>query len=170
MTGPPTATHALASALAMAHRRDRAPHAALRHPVFWVALVVLALNDHVRKGAGLLPGPVTGKLSDFAGLVVAPIVLAGLSSARTRWSVASCTAAVGVVFTAINVSEPAAAWVESGMAWMGWRVWTDPTDLVALPSLGLASWLLMRRTPSTSTDRRDRCPFPTDPDSSPTSA
>ncbi|WP_156325293.1 hypothetical protein [Nonomuraea sp. SBT364] len=35
-----------------------------------VAALVLLLNDHLLKHAW--PGPVTGKLSDVAGLVVAP--------------------------------------------------------------------------------------------------
>ena len=47
---------------------------ALGHPLSVAALVLLALNDHVLKQAW--PGFVTGKLSDVAGLVVAPLVLA----------------------------------------------------------------------------------------------
>ncbi len=45
-------------------------HAWLSHPVTVVAALVLLLNDHLLKHAW--PGPVTGKLSDVAGLVVAP--------------------------------------------------------------------------------------------------
>ena len=40
----------------------------LGRPWFFVAVVVLALNDHVFKSAW--PGWVTGKLSDVAGVVV----------------------------------------------------------------------------------------------------
>ena len=47
---------------------------ALAHPLAVGSLVLLALNDHVLKQAW--PGWVTGKLSDLAGLVVAPLVLA----------------------------------------------------------------------------------------------
>ena len=43
---------------------------ALASPVAVVSLVLLVLNDHVLKQAW--PGVVTGKLSDVAGLVVAP--------------------------------------------------------------------------------------------------
>ena len=53
------------------------PHQAVRalaSPGFVLALVVLVLNDHVLKQA--YPGWVTGKLSDVAGLVVAPLLLA----------------------------------------------------------------------------------------------
>jgi hypothetical protein len=54
------------------------PRAGLAHPAWWLALALLALNDHVLKGAGLLPAWLTGKLSDVAGLVVAPVLLAAL--------------------------------------------------------------------------------------------
>jgi hypothetical protein len=49
-----------------------------RHPLVWTAFVLLLLNDHVLKGSGLLPGDVTGKLSDFAWLIVAPAFAAAL--------------------------------------------------------------------------------------------
>ena len=38
------------------------PWRGLTHPAWWVCLALLLLNDHVLKGAGLLPGVVTGKL------------------------------------------------------------------------------------------------------------
>src|SRR5687767_7289813 len=46
----------------------------LVHPTTLIATVLLAVNDHVLKAA--YPGPFTGKLSDAAGLVVAPPLLA----------------------------------------------------------------------------------------------
>src|SRR5574341_981347 len=48
----------------------------LGHPVTVLAIGVMAVNDHVLKAVA--PGLVTGKLSDVAGLVVAPPLLAGL--------------------------------------------------------------------------------------------
>ena len=33
---------------------------ALRHPLWWSALAILLLNDHLLKGAGLVPGWLTG--------------------------------------------------------------------------------------------------------------
>lgn len=66
---------------------------------WWVALSVLALNDHVLKGSGLLPGVVTGKLSDFAGLIVAPILgctALGLRSERGRLALFGVVALAGV--------------------------------------------------------------------------
>jgi hypothetical protein len=57
-------------------RPELHPARALLTPTWLLALVVLALNDHLLKGAGLLPGAVTGKLSDLAGMLVAPVLLA----------------------------------------------------------------------------------------------
>jgi hypothetical protein len=107
------------------------------------ALALLLLNDHVLKGSGWLPGVVTGKLSDFAGLIVAPVLaavlvaLAGLRGRRARFV---CFAAVSAVFAAIKLSSEAARAFESALASVGLpsRVWSDPTDLVALGVLPLA--------------------------------
>ena len=52
------------------------PIDAIRHPLWWLMLVVLVVNDFVLKGSGLLPSIITGKLSDFAGLMVFPLLLA----------------------------------------------------------------------------------------------
>lgn len=58
------------------------PGGALVHPVPLVAIAVLVVNDHVLKGRA--PGLVTGKLSDFAGLVFFPLLLEALvEGART---------------------------------------------------------------------------------------
>jgi len=112
---------------------------AASRPLFWVALALLALNDHVLKGAGVLPGELTGKLSDFAGLVVAPIVLAALVGARSLGSRALCLLAVGAGFSVINLFPPVALAVEGAIPW---SITVDPSDLVALPALGAAWWLM----------------------------
>lgn len=119
-------------------RRSREALAPLAHPVFWGALVVLALNDHVLKGAGILPGVVTGKLSDFAGLIVAPVLLAALIPRRLV-----AFALITIPFALIKMSPLFAAFAEEGMALVGieWRIWVDPTDLVALLSLPVAWWV-----------------------------
>ena len=51
------------------------PADALLHPLALAALVLLILNDHLLKD--LAPGPLTGKLSDVAGLVVLPLIILG---------------------------------------------------------------------------------------------
>lgn len=107
---------------------------------FVVALVTLLANDHVLKGSGWLPGWVTGKLSDFAGLYVAALLLAVLARAHSRWSRALCCLAVGAGFSAINLWPGAAELYTTVLQVIGIRarVWLDPTDLVALPVLAVA--------------------------------
>jgi hypothetical protein len=107
------------------------------------ALALLLLNDHVLKRSGWLPGAVTGKLSDFAGLVVAPVlvaVLAALAGCRGPRVRIVCFVAVSAMFTAIKLSVDAAEGFDRALAFAGLRsrVWSDPTDLVALGVLPLA--------------------------------
>ena len=54
----------------------------LRSPVFWLALIVLIVNDAWLKQ--LFPGVVTGKLSDLAGLFCVPAALATMFRLRKR--------------------------------------------------------------------------------------
>jgi cysteine-rich repeat protein len=124
-------------------RASLVPARALVHPAWWIALAVLALNDHVLKRGGLLPGVVTGKLSDLAGMLVAPALLALCVRARSRRALALCHLAIGAVFAAIKLSPAAAtAWAAfMGLVWQRWTIVVDPTDLIALPLL-LASYRL----------------------------
>lgn len=117
--------------------RRLAPRGALLHPVWLGALLLMALNDHFLKGSGLLPGVITGKLSDFAGLMVAPLLLAVLVRVRGRSAWAAAHVAVGVVFAGIQLSVPFADGWSSLMGLVGfpWTITCDPTDLVALPVL-----------------------------------
>ena len=108
------------------------PSRALLHPLWLSALVVLVVNDHVAKGAGLLPELVTGKASDFAGLLVAQVVLAVLVRARSRRGLARVSLVLGVVFAAIKTSPWASALYERLLAFAHATNMVDPTDLVAL--------------------------------------
>lgn len=122
----------------LSRRSELHPERALVTPVWLAALVVLALNDHLLKGSGLLPGAITGKLSDFAGMIVAPVLLAAVLRVRTRRGLALCCAAVGAVFAGINVSPAIAdAWSWLMSFAIPWHITVDPTDLVALPALAL---------------------------------
>ena len=109
--------------------------AALGHPIFLGALLLLILNDHLFKA--LWYGSFwTGKLSDVAWLVVAPVVLGvvlgWLRVPAARWVALATTAAV---FTTLQLWPPLGdAWV----AWMGGAHVADAADLVTLPALGLA--------------------------------
>ncbi len=117
-----------------------APRRALLHPLFLGALAALATNDHFLKGSGLLPAAVTGKLSDFAGLLVAPVLLAALLSARSRPAFAACHIVVGGVFSAIQLSHGAAnTWSAlMGLVGVPWAITSDPTDLIALSVLPIS--------------------------------
>jgi hypothetical protein len=121
---------------------------AFAHPLYWVALGLLLVNDHVLKGAGIAPDWLTGKLSDFAGLIVAPPVLAaallGLFGARRATLIAvAAPVAVGVGFAAIKLDATAAHHAEQLFRALGVasRIWLDPTDLFALAVLPFAAML-----------------------------
>jgi len=134
------------------------PSRALLHPLWLGSLALLVLNDHVLKGASLVPDAFTGKLSDFAGLVVAPLLLAALLSVRTRRGWARCHVAVGAGFSAIQLSAFAAEQWSATMAAIGfpWFITRDATDLIALPALALSFWVLRgaMQTPIESSARR----------------
>jgi hypothetical protein len=152
-------------------------------PVFWGALALLALNDHVLKGSRMAPAALTGKLSDVAGLLVAPLVLAWLLRIRTRRGWAAVHAAVGLGFALVQ-AEPVARGLEElarGLG-VGARLWADPSDLLALPALalsharfgparrtappplahsvGLGALVLCTATPAPGGDPPPRYPFP----------
>ncbi|MFU8870652.1 hypothetical protein [Micromonospora sp. SL4-19] len=136
-------------------RSPTAPDAArvalawLGHPVTVLALVVLVLNDHVLKAAQ--PGWLTGKLSDVAGLVLAPPLVAVLAALIVPRLPARAAAGlglglVGIGFTVVKTSGYAAA-----AASAAWSVVSGPslvradrTDLLALPALALAGWTWRR--------------------------
>jgi hypothetical protein len=120
----------------------------LTHPVTVAALALLIINDHVLKAA--FPGWVTGKLSDVAGMVVAPpllAALAGLIAPRVgfRRLAAGAIVAVGVGFTIIKIWS-----YGSELASEAWSLITpslvraDAADLVALPFLAVAWWVAHR--------------------------
>src|SRR5262245_19780770 len=121
-------------------RSELRPVRALAHPAWWFAVLVLLVNDHVLKGAGLLPGWLTGKLSDVAGLFATPALFATLVCARSRRSVAICHALVGGTFAVLEVVPQADALWSAALrvAWVPWQTWADPTDLLALPALALS--------------------------------
>lgn len=112
------------------------------------ALALMVLNDHVLKGSGLLPGVITGKLSDFAFLFFAPIVLVFATRARSLLAVLACYAAPNVLYTAINVSVPVSDAFAAAMNHVvPMTLWCDAEDLVALAITPL-SWLYLTRRPT----------------------
>jgi hypothetical protein len=107
------------------------------HPVWWISLLILLANDRWLKRGGIIDPLVTGKLSDFAGMLVAPALLALLTRARRRRDFVACHLAVAALFAALKLSEPAAAaFCRLGVAFgLHYEVVADPTDLIALPML-----------------------------------
>ena len=127
---------------------------ALLDPRFLLALVVLVVNDHWAKG--VFGNVITGKLSDFAGLIVFPVVLATIAQAILG-SVAPVTerilfrirlvavAASGMLLTAIKVSPEAARIVEDVLAFITrhpHQIIVDPTALIGLFAL-VPAWLIL---------------------------
>lgn len=121
------------------------PARALLHPVWWIALALLITNDHLLKGSGLLPAAITGKLSDFVGLLVAPVLLATLCRTRSAGGFAWAHGAVALGFSAINLSPAAADLVVRVTAEtpFPWAIVVDPTDLIALPMVALSYALFL---------------------------
>jgi hypothetical protein len=100
----------------------------------------LLVNDHVLKWHSNLPGWFTGKLSDFFGLIVAPLTLCLLVRARSPRARALCFAVPTALFVATELSLKCADLVSGLFAATGlsWKLWADPTDLIALSVLPLA--------------------------------
>ena len=119
--------------------RPRLPRTTAPRLLWWASLLLLGLNDHLLKGLGTLPTWLTGKLSDFAGLVVAPVLLVVLTRARTQRAQLGCLSATATVFAALQLSPELAAALESVAPI---RIWPDPTDLVALLVLPLSYWVV----------------------------
>ena len=106
----------------------------LLHPVSLAALAVLIVNDRFLKAAW--PSWWTGKLSDFAGMMVFPLVLAAVLGHRK-----ACVIATMIAFALIKTWPPATALAEHVLAWFNGDVIIvrDPTDLLALP-FALWAW------------------------------
>jgi hypothetical protein len=128
----------------------------LLHPLALAALALLVVNDHVLKYR--YPGLITGKLSDVAGMILAPLVLFVIvperfGSRRVRaWS---SVLVVAIAFALTKTWHPATRFYEwsfetlraplrfaatSVLGRQSRPMWServmlvcDPTDLVALP-------------------------------------
>jgi hypothetical protein len=142
--------------------RTALPLGEFLHPVPLVALVLLALNDHRWKGAGVLPAAVTGKLSDFAGLLFFPLLLTALGdtlacfAARLtgwrldfslrRWKVVAACVATAAVFVPLELSASYGRFYVETLGKIGFPSQTtaDLGDLWALLMLPVAGWLGFR--------------------------
>jgi hypothetical protein len=135
--------------------------------VWWAALLLLALNDHVLKGSGVLAASWTGKLSDFAGMIVAPPLVALLLGALTpapaqrggahrRRTPLLASLLVGAGLCAIDLSHDASQLLQGVLAALGLpsRLWPDPSDLWALVVLPIG--YALSRVPSGRNALRER--------------
>ena len=131
-------------------RREPAPNnrasVSLARPIPLAAVALLVLNDHLFKGSRVLPGWLTGKLSDIAGLFFFPLLLIAVvrppCSRRVAATFATLATATG--FAGVKLVPAVNAVVTS--AW-GMMV-MDRTDLLTLPILA-ASWMwIVRAGPS----------------------
>jgi hypothetical protein len=112
------------------------------------SVLLLVLNDHVLKRSGIVPGLVTGKLSDFAFMFFAPIVLTYLTRARTRFAVAAAFAVPTAVFVAINVSPIASDVFAGSLSTIVPSMHVcDVEDLIAVATLPLSWRYLWRKAP-----------------------
>jgi hypothetical protein len=130
---------------------------ALLGPIALAAIAVLVVNDHVLKAA--MPGVVTGKLSDVAGMVFFPLLLAAAAEhagiRRGTRTIAIAAIATGLVFAAVKLVPVAGDAYRVGLAALQWpfralagvidgsgvppvgrvHLTADASDLVALPAL-----------------------------------
>lgn len=110
----------------------------LGRPWFFVAVVVLALNDHVFKGAW--PGWVTGKLSDVAGVLVVATLAAVLTG--PTWGMVLAGLGFVALKTIPGVAEAVSPLLGGGV------VLRDPSDLIALAVLPPLWWLVRHERPA----------------------
>jgi hypothetical protein len=129
------------------------------HPATLLALAVLVANDWVWKPrAGPTAALITGKLSDVAGLALAPVILsaaiglalhaaarlgARVDPSLSRRRLLGCIAATGLGFVAVKLAPEAAGALARALGSFGRPAWivADPTDLAALPALAVALWV-----------------------------
>jgi hypothetical protein len=142
-------------------RPGRAPGDLLIRPLAVVALMVLIVNDHVVKHRW--PGPLSGKLSDIAGLVFLPVLVISLcelarAAVRRPWRVGdsgvlAVVTLVAVGFAATKLSTAVSATYGDMLGWLRWPLtghWShvaisrDPTDVLCTPA-AIVVWIESRR-------------------------
>jgi hypothetical protein len=127
--------------------------AAFAHPVTLLAIALFAFNEFVL--TPYHPGLLSGKLSDFAGLVFFPLILEVFGLGRK-----AATLLTGLCFVLVKTVPLATAlwdrFFDTLYATVGWadgavNLIADPTDLLALVAL-LLPWRVIpthspRKTP-----------------------
>ena len=136
------------------------------HPITLAAVLLLVVNDWALKPR-FGPSAITGKLSDLAGLVFAPVVLsaaiglvlhlaarlgARVDPSLSRRRLLLCTLATGAVFAVVKLDPTCARLLADFLSRFGRpaAIYLDPSDLLCLPALALAVWIgrdELRRVP-----------------------
>lgn len=143
--------------------RRALPAGELLHPAPLAAVVVLALNDHLLKGAGVLPGWMTGKISDVAGYFFFPLMLTAVGDTVVRafarwfglrridfslrwWKAGVAMAATVALALGLELSPGVGEVVVGALRLLGFRAGTtrDPTDLIGLVGLVPAAWIFRK--------------------------
>jgi hypothetical protein len=145
---------------------DRRPGGALLHPVAIASIAILVLNDHVLKPT--FSNWITGKLSDFAGLVFFPLLLVSAwelvrSHGPSRTALSVACGSTAIFFTLAKTTTVGSLAFRWGLGLAQWPFRAlvggslapvshvaDPTDLLALPSIVVAWWIGAARTPHTA--------------------
>lgn len=146
------------------------PGDGLLHPVVLASIALLVLNDHVLKSA--VPGLLTGKISDIAGLLFFPLVIQamhemGSAAIGHSWGpspkiLKMSIAMAGIGFAAVKLVPVATELFAAALGATQWlsgsllglqgaaahqvQVAQDVTDLIALPILGVTYLIGARRT------------------------
>lgn len=111
---------------------------------FIAALGLLLVNDHYLKAA--YGNVVTGKLSDFAGLIVLPVLCGvALRAAKVARAEHVSVIVIGTWFALMKVSSAVASGTENFaevLTWSPSQIVVDPTDLIALIALPYAVRIL----------------------------
>lgn len=122
------------------------PGELLLHPIVLASIGLIIVNDRVLKHT--VPGVLTGKLSDVAGMVFFPLLLVSLAESalwvfrRHSWAlgpaaVVTAATVVGVSFVLTKTWHPAAAAYRSVLGYVFWPAYAV-VDLVRfrpLPSI-----------------------------------
>ena len=138
--------------------RDALPIGEALHPVTLAAVALLLLNDWVLK-ARFRGSFVTGKLSDIAGLIFAPVVLSAAigmvlwgakklgargdprsGSTLTHRRLILCCAATALGFAVVKLYPPVGD-VVARMIGHGASFYPDWTDVLCTPCVLIAYWI-----------------------------
>ncbi|MBV8756985.1 MAG: hypothetical protein JO257_06915 [Deltaproteobacteria bacterium] len=134
--------------LRRALRGEDLPVGEALHPVALLAVIVLVVNDWVLKPR--FHGAITGKLSDVAGLIFAPVLLSAViglalhvlrrGGRLTHRRLVLCCLATAAGFAAVKLCAPVR---EHLAALLGHHAefYPDLTDLFTLPAVLVAYWI-----------------------------